>query len=199
MCIITINREFGSGGRELAKRLADELNFTYFDKEIISMVAKKSNSSDYINCATNTNKFPYTTSKSFTLYSAPQKYFTDMLVVERKIIKEIAKQGNCIIVGRGADVILRDFNTVNIFVYSNFEAKMKRCKEKAPSNEHLTDKELCKQIKNVDKQRKKFYLLLGQDSWGDKENYDICINTSNIEIKEIVSQLAQLIKRYLGE
>ncbi len=201
MCIITINREFGSGGRELAKRLADVLGFAYFDKEIISMVAKKSNlSEDYLECiTTKTNEFPYTIGKSFTLYSTPQKYFTNMLVTERKIIQEIAKQGNCVIVGRGADVILREFNTVNIFVYSNLNSKLKRCKEKASANENLNEKELIKKIKLVDKQRKKFYLLLGLDSWGEKENYDICINTTNVEIKDVVPQLAELTKRYLGE
>lgn len=200
--IITISREFGSGGRELAKRLAENLGYNYYDKAILHEMAKQSNFNEQyiesINKISN-DDFPYTISRSFSLYSAHQKQATEVLVLEQKIIKELAKKGNCIFVGRCSDVILSDYNPLNIFVYADMESKLNRCKEKAPKDEHLTGKELLKKIKEIDKSRKRHSLLLGADSWGQKESYDLCINTSNVGIKEIVPAVADYAKIYFKE
>lgn len=190
--IITIAREFGSGGRELAKRLAENLGFKYYDKDAIAAIAKH-NSFD--------EKYlvPYTTGRSFAFYSAAQKMATDALLQERRIILEIAKQGNCVIVGRGADIILRDYHPLNIFVYADLEHRLQRCIDNAPAGENLTPKQLTHKLKEVDQARAKHYLLLGADYWGRKENYQLCLNSGGLTVKEIVPAVAAYAKVWFKE
>jgi len=200
--IITISREFGSGGRELAKRLAEYMGYKYYDKAILHEMAKQSNfNEEYIESINkiSNDDFPYTISRSFSLYSAHQKQATEVLVLEQKIIKELAKNGDCVFVGRCADIILRELQPLNIFVYADQESKLNRCRQKAPIDENLTDKQLLKKIKQIDKSRKKHSLLLGADSWGQKDSYNLCINTSGFSIKELVPIVADYSKVYFKE
>lgn len=198
MNIITVSREFGSGGREFAKRLAEKLGYKYYDKEIFALVAKQENlNKNYVENTMTNAEYAGTIGMSFSTYSSSQKAMTNMLVQEREIIRKIGEKGNCVIVGRGADVILKDLSPVNIFVYSDTETKLTRCKEHGHEGEDLSEKELLKKIKMVNKSRKRFYLFLGQDNWGAKENYDICVNTSNMSIKDIVPAVAELVKKYM--
>ena len=199
--IITISREFGSGGKEIAKRLADELGYAYYDSEIIKLLAKETNmSEEYIENISERGVYPYAFqfAKSFAMYSAMQNNQTEILVKQAKILKQIAQKGNSIIVGRGADTILKDYNPMKIFVYADLESKINRCKQKAKEDENLTDKELEKKIKNIDKNRKELNNLISNTEWGKKENYNLCINTSNIEIKSIVPSVAMYIENWFG-
>lgn len=130
--IITISRELGSGGREIGKRLADELGIAYYDREIITEISKKTGmSEEYIKNISEKGVSPYTFhfGKSFTLYSKMQSNETEILVAEQRIIKEIAKKGDCVIVGRGANVILKEYNPMKIFIYADMESKINRCRE----------------------------------------------------------------------
>ena len=114
--IITISREFGSGGREIGKRLADELKYTYYDSEIITAIAKETGlEEEYINNISERGIYPYAFqfAKSFSMYTPFQSNQTDILVAQQKILKEIAKKGNCVIVGRGANIILKEHNPMN--------------------------------------------------------------------------------------
>jgi len=122
-----------------------------------------------------------------------------VLVLEQKIIKQLAEKSNCVFVGRGADVILNDFDPLNIFVYATMESKIARCKAKASKDENLSEKEIVKNIKAIDKERRKHSLLLGSDAWGEKENYDLCINTSYVEIKSIIPAIESFAKAYFKE
>ena len=199
--IVTISREFGSGGKEIAKRLADELGYAYYDSEIIKLLAKETNmSEEYIENISERGVYPYAFqfAKSFAMYSAMQNNQTEILVKQAKILKQIAQKGNSIIVGRGADTILKDYNPMKIFVYADIESKINRCKQKAKEDENLTDKELEKKIKNIDKNRKELNNLISNTEWGKKENYNLCINTSNIEIKSIVPSVAMYIENWFG-
>ena len=199
--IVTISREFGSGGKEIAKRLADELGYAYYDSEIIKLLAKETNmSEEYIENISERGVYPYAFqfAKSFAMYSAMQNNQTEILVKQAKILKQIAQKGNSIIVGRGADTILKDYNPMKIFVYADLESKINRCKQKAKEDENLTDKELEKKIKNIDKNRKELNNLISNAEWGKKENYNLCINTSNIEIKSIVPSVAKYIENWFG-
>lgn len=199
--IVTISREFGSGGKEIAKRLADELGYAYYDSEIIKLLAKETNmSEEYIENISERGVYPYAFqfAKSFAMYSAMQNNQTEILVKQAKILKQIAQKGNSIIVGRGADTILKDYNPMKIFVYADLESKINRCKQKAKEDENLTDKELEKKIKNIDKNRKELNNLISNTEWGKKENYNLCINTSNIEIKSIVPSVAMYIENWFG-
>ena len=199
--IVTISREFGSGGREIGKRLADELNYAYYDKEIITAIAKETGmTEEYINNISEKGLYPYAFqfAKSFTAYPTFQSNQTEVLVAQQKILKEIAKKGNCIIVGRGANVILSEYNPMNIFVYADMESKIDRCIQKADENEKLNNKELEKKIKQIDKNRKNFHSVISNIEWGEKSNYHLCINTSNIEIKKIIPSIANYIENWFG-
>lgn len=196
--IITISREFGSGGRELGKRLADELNVNYYDSEIITILAKETGMAEkYIQNISENGIYPYAFkfAKSFATYSALQSGQTEILVAQTKILKQIASQGDCIIVGRGANVILKDYNPMNIFVYADMQSKINRCKSKR-QDEILSDKDIEKQIISIDKNRRNFHKLISNIEWGKKENYNLCINTSDMEIKEIIKPVSNYIENW---
>lgn len=200
--IITISREFGSGGREIGKRLADELGFTYYDSEIITKLANETGLSEqYIKNISEKGVYPYPFQfgKTFSMFNTLQSNHNEILITQQRIIKEIAKKGNCIIVGRGADVILREYKPMNLFVYATLESKIDRCKKKAPGDENLSDNELLQKMKKVDKNRKNYYALLSNENWGDKENYSLCLNTTDIEIKSIIKPLANYIQNWFKE
>mgnify|MGYP004616429651 FL=1 len=197
--IVTISREFGSGGKEVGKRLADALGYSYYDSEIITLLAKETGmSEEYIKNISEKGAYPYAFqfAKSFAMYSTVQNNQTELLVAQSKILKKIAEKGNAIIVGRGANTILKDYNPMNIFVYADMKSKIKRCREKAEEDENLTDKELEHKIKSIDKNRKALNDLISNAEWGSKENYNLCINTSNIEIKSMVPALAEYIEKW---
>ena len=195
--IITINREFGSGGRELGKRLADALNVPCYDNEIIELIAKE-NGFDAEYVANISEKsveaaYPMTIGHRF---AAPFLTMLDqpirVAVSQRKIIENFAKQGDCVIVGRAADAILKEeFHPLNLFVYANMQSKVKRCMDRAPEGENLSAQEMEKKIKQIDKARAQHHEMYDDGKWGDKSCYDLCINTSGREIKYLVPAIAQ--------
>ena len=199
--IITISREFGSGGKEIGKRLADKLGYAFYDSEIITLLAKETGlSKEYIKNISERGIYPvpFQFGKTFTTNYFLQKDQTAILIEQNKILKNIAEQGNAIIVGRGANTILKEYKPLNIFVYANMESKVKRCQQKAPKDENLSEKELIAKIKEVDKNRKLYNDLISDAEWGEKSNYDLCINTSNIKIKKVIDPLAEYIENWFG-
>ncbi len=195
--IVTISREFGSGGREIGKRLSDKLNLTYYDKEIITEISKETGlSEEYIINISEKGIYPiaFNFGRSFASFGNLQSNQTEILVKQQEVLKKIAEKGNCIIVGRGADITLKDYNTMNIFVYSDMKSKINRCKTKAVEGENLSEKELEKKIIQVDK--KDFHNLISNLEWGNKNNYNLCINTSGLEIKDIIPSLAEYIETW---
>lgn len=199
--IITISREFGSGGRELGKRLADELGFEYYDREIIEKVAEESNmDASYVENVLNGNfslNFPVTFGRTFFYTDALQQNVTNLLVAEHKIIKALAEKNvDMVIVGRSADILLKNYKPLNIFVYADMESKIKRCRWRAPKNEQLTDKELARKIKQVDAGRSRQRKIITDSDWGKKESYHLCINTTDVNIKNLIPYLAEFVKCY---
>ncbi len=201
MKIITISREFGSGGREVGKRLADALGFEYYDREIITAVAQKSNFDEgyverMLELASHRN-IQITFGRTFSLPDAATQNYTKLLVAQQQFIKEVAEKGNdFVIVGRSADVILDKYNPLNIFIYADIGSKLKRCKERAPKGENLTDRELIRQIKRVDQSRAVNRQLLADGGWGEKECYHLCVNTTDIEIKKLIPSLASFAENW---
>lgn len=194
--IVTISREFGSGGREIGKRLADKLGFKYYDREVITEIAKETGmSEEYINSISEKGIYPYAFqfAKSFAIYSGVQSNQTEILIAQQKVLKQIAEKGNCIIVGRGANTILKEYNPMNLFIYADMTSKINRCRMKR-KEEQLTDKELENKIMQIDKNRKKYHEIISNLEWGNKSNYHLCINTSGLEIKEIIPSLADYIE-----
>ena len=195
--IITIGREFGSGGRELGKRLAEELNIAYYDKEIITAIASKSGmAEEYVsNVVENhiTSYYPIIVGQSFS-YPYEMEPRTSVMATQTQIIEEFAQKSDCVIIGRCADYILRDSHPFKIFVYADIDYRVDRCREKEPKNEHLTDAELKKKILGIDKSRAKYYEYYTGCKWGDKSNYTLCINTTGREIKSLVPALSHYLK-----
>lgn len=191
--VITLGREFGSGGRELGRRLADHLQIAYYDKEILSEIAKRTQlTEEYIHNVVEHHPYPLLPiTVGHSLYPDMTFQIQQSVYVEQSnIIKEMAAASDCVIVGRCADYILRDINPFRIFVYADMESRIARCHKRAPEGEHLSDKEMKQMIQKVDKGRSKYYEFYTGEKWGNKSNYDLCINTSNVVIKELVPHLA---------
>ena len=104
------------------------------------------------------------------------------------------KQYDCVIVGRCGDYILKKMNPIRLFVYADMESKFLRCREMADEHEHLSDKELRKMIRRIDHNRAKYYRYYTGHVWGERTNYDMCINTSNVPLEELSEALAHLFK-----
>jgi cytidylate kinase len=197
--IITIGREFGSGGRELGKRLAQELNIAYYDWEIVSEIAKRTElSEEYVQSVIEKHPmvaYPIHTGISFSplYYNVHIGNNSAIYQEQKKLLIELAEKGDCVIVGRCADYILRDYNPFRIFVYADINSKVERCRKKGNEHEHLTDKQLIKHIKKVDKQRARYYSFYTGTVWGDKLNYDLMLNTTGVDIKEVVPHIAKML------
>lgn len=195
--IITISRELGSGGREIGKRLADILNLNYLDSEIVEAVAKQTNLDEqYVKgkLEGGVNNYPVTFGRSFS--RMPYMNNSAMLIAKQhNIIKELVKDTDCVIVGRGADAVLSDLKPFRIFVYADMKSKIARCKSRA-GGESMTEKEIEREIKRVDKSRKSAHDLYAAHAWGDKAGYDLCINTTGIEIRDIVPLIAEYANCY---
>ncbi len=203
MKIITISREFGSGGRELGKRLAEELNFDYYDSEIIVGVSEKSGldasfvseTLDSFGQDGRTLTFSRTLSTPFRLETSK----ISLLLKQKEVIEAIAKKGrDCVIVGRNADVILKDYNPFNIFVCADRDSKIKRCLQRTGENENLTERELVRKMKQVDTVRARTREMISGSSWGKPDEYHLTVNTTGFEIKELVSPLTAYIVNFFG-
>ena len=195
--IITIGREFGSGGRELGRRLSEQLQIAYYDREIVTEIAKRTRSSEeYVRQISEkkpVESFPIHVGHTFPFYPMPDPVFQHNMTIfseQHKLLVELAKKSDCIIIGRCADHILREMKPFRIFVYADEESKLQRCIERKPADELLSDVETRRQMKEVDKERAKYYAYFSGQKWGAKENYDLMINTSGQKIKKIAGALA---------
>lgn len=203
MKIVTISREFGSGGRELGKRLADYLGYDYYDSEIISMVAEKSGmDAGYIETALSNHgwknqSITFRTTLNSTAYIQSSKI--NLLLEQKKVIEEIAALNkDCVIVGRNADVILSEYHPFNIFVCAKTESKIKRCIERMHSKENFSEKELIHKMKKIDKVRSETREIMTGSNWGEKTAYHLTVNTTDLDIKKAVPAVACFIESQLG-
>lgn len=199
MKIITVSREFGSGGRELGKRLAEELGVNYYDKEIVAEIAKETDlNPEYVSKVfqKGLTTFSLHFGASFTGLSVVNQNSIDILVAQQKIIKSLAERGDCVIVGRSADAILKEYNPLSIFVYADMDFKIERCRSMGGGAEKLSYKELKKRIKQIDGGRAKTHALFSSTNWGDKSGYHLCVNSTGFEIKELVPAVKEFAVRW---
>jgi cytidylate kinase len=196
--IITIGREFGSGGRELGRKIAEKLGWEFYDKEIITEIAKRTEFSEhYIHEVLENNPhelYPITVGHTFTFidtYALQRKQ--TVFIEQENTIKQMAENSNCVIVGRCSDFILRNENPLKLFVYADMESKVKRCREREEVD-HLSDKKLKKTIKKIDKNRAKYYEFYTGHKWSNKYNYDLMVNTSNGDLDKIAESICKLMK-----
>lgn len=195
MRIITISREFGSGGRELGKRLADLLHFDYYDNEIIAAIAQNNGlNADYVEQQLDSHgwqNIPLTYRSSFYSVHAANAGNVALLIEQKKVIEKIASLGkDCVIVGRNADTILQEYHPFHIFVCADTESKIRRCRERAPEGEHLSEKELLQKMKQIDKNRSRTREILTNATWGQRDSYHLTINTSEWDIKELATAVS---------
>ena len=196
--IITVGREFGSGGREIGRKLAEKLRFAYYDHEIVVEIAKRTDlATEYIQSVEEKRPFPLMSiTTGHTFWASPNPVMDQQLEVlktESVIIKEVAEKSDCVIVGRCADYVLQDLNPFRLFVYADISSKIARCREKGADAAAMTDKELQQKIISIDKKRARYYQFYTEQDWGNKANYDLCINTTNTEIKKIVAAIEKFI------
>lgn len=198
--IITIARQFGSGGREIGKALSEKLGIPYYDKELISLAAKESGmDAEVFNNVDEraTNSLLY--SLSMGLYSFGNSFsamgdlpVNDRLyILQHKIIKKLAEDGPCVIVGRCADYVLKDRdNCINLFIHANMDYRKKRAIEI-----HGVDKARAEQIVNkTDKVRANYYSFYSGQKWGLAQNYDLCIDSSKLTTEQAV----ELVEAYIN-
>lgn len=190
--IISIGRQHGSGGREIARLLAQELGIKCYDKEIVDEAAKHSDfSRDLINA------YDEKRMSAFMLhaggYGLNENFRLNMQVVSAQFdaIREIASKGDCIFVGRCADYILRDrSDLVSVFILGDMDERLK-CLER---RQGLDEAAARKKIKEVDKDRSSFYKYYSDQVWGDAQNYDLCINSSRLGVEGTVKVIMDYIK-----
>jgi len=195
--IITISREFGSGGRELGRRLSEHLGCAYYDQEIVQEIAKRTELSEkYVQQVIGhrpISSFPIHIGRSFRMMADPNLDQSQTIFREQcTILREIAAKSDCVIVGRCADYILQDEEPFRIFVYADMPSKVKRCREKNYEKEELTDRELERRIAAVNRRRAEYYEYYTGQKWGDRIHYDLCINTTQGTVKGIAAAVARL-------
>ena len=207
MRIITISRQFGSGGRELGKRLADRLGWDYYDKEIIDALAQAHGyDPDYIRRTLADHgwhnvQLSYRNSFAQLLLDPAQS--TELRLREREILRSIAALGNdCVIIGRDADVILEDCRPFRVFACADIGARLRRCmkhERKRPETERLTERQVLRNIRRIDRNRRNTREILTGKSHGDSSAFDLTVNTTNWDIKKLTPALADFALRWFEE
>lgn len=197
--IITIGREYGSGGREIGKQLAKALGVKFYDNELLDLAAKKSGlSKEVIKKAdeTATNSFLYSIATGAYLYgnqlaSSFELPINDKLfIAQSEVIKQIAAKESAVIVGRCADYILRDHpNCVNIFIHATLEERIKR----AVSTYHVPNEKVELKLKKIDKTRATYYNFYTNEKWGIAKNYHLTIDSGLLGIEGTAQFLANWI------
>ena len=177
--IITISREFGSGGRFIGEEVAKKLGIKYYDKEIIGQIAKESGMApEYIkeNAELSPKKgiFAY----AFTGRDITGKSVEDMVYeAQRKVILELADKESCVIIGRNADYILKDRDDVlNVFIHGDMPEKTQRIM----GLYNVEEKEAVKMMADTDKRRMANYNFYTNQKWGKADNYTLCLNSSQL-------------------
>ena len=177
--IITISREFGSGGRFIGEEVAKKLGIAYYDKNIIGQIAEKSGlSPEYIqeNAELSPKKglFAY----AFSGRDITGKSVEDMVYeAQRNIILELTEKEPCVIIGRNADYILKDRDDVlNVFIHGDMLEKIKRI----TGLYNVKEKEAVKMMADTDKRRRTNYNFYTDQNWGKASNYTLCLNSSQL-------------------
>ncbi|WP_026654880.1 MULTISPECIES: cytidylate kinase-like family protein [unclassified Butyrivibrio] len=202
--IITIGRQFGSGGREIGEMVADHFGIKCYDKELLSRAAKESGFCEEMiqnHDERPTNSFLYNLVMDTYSFGYNSSSFVDMPISHKVFlaqfdtIKKIAKEEPCIIVGRCADYALSDLpNVLNLFIYGDEECKIKRIRERFSD---ITSNEKAREMMiKKDKQRQSYYNYYSSKKWGRADSYDLCINSSILGIEGTVKLIIQYIEDY---
>ena len=184
-CIVTIGREYGSGGRLIGEMLAEKLGVAFYDRQFLEMASLETGHSEDVLAQEDEiaqkNYYPYRT----------ENLSEELFKVQSRIMIEKAKSESCVIVGRCSDIVLKDFaNVAHIFVYAREEDRIRRVMER----HNLDEVKARKMLKKTEKIRSSYYQYFTDCEWGDRENKDLLINSSITGIDESVDVIIAYLK-----
>lgn len=199
--VVTISREFGSGGRVIGSRVAEKLGIPFYDRKIIELSAEKSGLA--VSFVENTeqkikNKFLHNLAFGGYYMGADlggmQLSLSDKLFIATcDIIRRLADEGSCVIVGRCADYVLKDRkDAINIFIYSDIESKTRRAVEEYG----IAPDKAASEVQRNDKYRSNHYNYYTERNWGDKANYHLCLNSGFLGIDNTVDIIADAVGEF---
>lgn len=204
--IVTIARQFGSGGREIGERIAKILGIPLIDKELIKDAASKGElNEDIIKSADEsaTNSLLYTLAMGSNLLGTTINFGYKMpindklFILQSEAIKNYAAEGSCVIIGRCADYVLREEpNLFRIFIYGDLDHRQARVKERHPE---LKDSKVIDEINKTDKRRASYYNFYTGNKWGKYDNYDMAINSSTFGIEETAKIIAAAVQKLIDD
>ncbi|MGN1314521.1 MAG: AAA family ATPase [Lachnospiraceae bacterium] len=200
--IITIGRQFGSGGREIGEKVAEHFGIKYYDKELLTRAAKESGFCQEMiesHDERPTNSFLYNLVMDTYSFGYNASSFMDMPISHKVFlaqfdtIKKMADEAPCVIVGRCADYALSDYkNCLNLFIYGNEEHKVKRIMKKYD----VSEQKAREMMKKKDKQRQSYYNYYSSKKWGRADSYDLCINSSKYGIDGSMQLIIQAVENF---
>ncbi len=187
--IITISRQFGSGGREVGKRVADALSIAYYDKEILQAISEQAALDTTLIDKLDSNvsrSFGYTFSRSFMMYK--QLPVNEASFAKTDMLKKLASKSSAVFVGGCYDYILRESDPFKVYIYSSdMQYRVNRCFDKVPEDRKtISEKKMADEILEIDKNRAKYYESQTAQKWANSENYNLCIDTSKVGTKGAV-------------
>ena len=196
--IITISREFGSGGRTIANEVANRLGYAFYDKALVERIARESGySTDFVERrgedATSTSSFLFNLARSASGGFEGYSDISDKLyVTQHNIIKRLPEEGPCVIVGRCSDYILKDApDALHVFIYADMQFKTDRIVKLYGERDDAPEKRL----EEKDKKRKVYYKNFTGRIWGMSGNYDISLNSGKLGIESCIDIIVELAKR----
>lgn len=204
--IITIARQYGSGGREIGEKVAELLNIPLFDKQLITDAASKGNLSEEIIKRTDetaANSLLYTLAMGSNVVGTTMHFGYKMpindklFVLQAEVIKDYAKEGSCVIIGRCADYVLRDEeNVFRIFIYGDLEHRKARVAQRHPE---IKSSQIIDVINKTDRRRASYYNFYTGNKWGKYDNYDIAINSSTLGILGTAKIIARCAEKLMQD
>ena len=191
--IVTISREYGSGGYEVGRRVAERMNYKFYDKELIAHIADKFLIPESFVAATEETELKKKNifHEVFPVFTRTENENADYIFREQgKFIVQLVEEGNCVIAGRRADYYLKDNpNALHLFFYADRDFKVRRICE----TENLSEDEAVKKIADMDRRRRTSYEYVTGRTWGDMHNYDRLINTSTLGLDKCVEEILTLL------
>ena len=190
--IITIGREYGSGGREIGEKLAERLSIPIYDKQLITEAVQASGICQEVfeqYDETATNSLLYSLVMGTYNVNMPLPLPDQLFLEQFKVIQKLAKKGSCIFIGRCADYVLEENpHLISVFIQGNEEDKMKRIMKR----NNISESEAKKRMKSIDKARKTYYERYTNKSWGKTNSYDVTLNSSTFGIDRSVEFLYRM-------
>lgn len=195
--VITISREFGSGGREVGFRLSEMLNIPFYDKEIISLAAEDSNIAEHVFHANDEVigrkeriDHEYVSVNPFSpLYEVPVS--DQVFLAQSQMIRKLEQEGPCVIIGRCSDIIVED--GFHVFICASMKKRIERMQTMEPDE---AVKKLEARMREIDRKRRDYYQYYSGNEWGNPRNYHMSLNSGKLGVERCVEMIADYVQKY---